>query len=355
MAEHDPEIIFQHRGAAGDDPEMDAYDAPEVGPAGGDAGDAPYGVDPQQHDTDESENDTDEEVEDAFVNRHRAGRTPPARRAAPRKHFNMKPESYNGTQDWESYLSHFEDCAELSGWDDKTKRLVLSASLKGQARTYYMGLPPCDRASYRHLVGALNRRFGSEHQKEVWVAQLEGRRRSPGESMSTLADDLRRMASRAYSDLGERAQEALAMKQLYKLIPFDLKYECIKRNCDTLYEAVAVVEQYEALVGDRKKPVRAAQQAPEKDVNAEVLQRLSRLEQAVQANRSESTRQSRSASTSRQGSGCWRCGSLEHFMRECPQPASCHYCGKQGHVRRDCPDLPRRSQEQQGNGTPPMQ
>ena len=49
----------------------------------------------------------------------------------------IKPESYSGTEDWEEYQSHFEDCADLSMWDNRSKVLFLTASLKGKARTYY--------------------------------------------------------------------------------------------------------------------------------------------------------------------------------------------------------------------------
>ena len=51
----------------------------------------------------------------------------------------VKPESYNGKDDWDEYISHFQDCAELGRWSDRTKCLFLATSLRDQARTYYMG------------------------------------------------------------------------------------------------------------------------------------------------------------------------------------------------------------------------
>ena len=35
----------------------------------------------------------------------------------------IKPESFSGNEDWEEYQSHFEDCAELSRWDHRSKVL----------------------------------------------------------------------------------------------------------------------------------------------------------------------------------------------------------------------------------------
>ena len=52
----------------------------------------------------------------------------------------MKPQTYNGDEDWESYLSHFEVCAELGRWSLYDKVLYLAACLRGNAQVYYMTL-----------------------------------------------------------------------------------------------------------------------------------------------------------------------------------------------------------------------
>ncbi len=233
MADSDPEIAFPGEDGAAVDTRPKDYAVPEAEDyAAGDGGlnleeaarilhahpnDADSEEDEEEPEEDEADSESEEE---AGVNAVHAGRTPPARRRRRSREtkFNMKPESYTGEKDWEAYLSHFEDCAELSGWTSRMKKLVLSASLKGQARTYYMGLAYEEKRSYPTLVSALTRRFGTMRQREVWVAQLEGRRRQPGESISAVADDLLRMAMRAYNDLGIKAQETLALKQLYKMI-----------------------------------------------------------------------------------------------------------------------------------------
>ena len=42
----------------------------------------------------------------------------------------VRPETYSGKGDWSEYLSHFSDCAELGGWNDREKCLVLAANLR---------------------------------------------------------------------------------------------------------------------------------------------------------------------------------------------------------------------------------
>ncbi|KAH3747492.1 hypothetical protein DPMN_181919 [Dreissena polymorpha] len=43
----------------------------------------------------------------------------------------LKPEPYSGEEPWESYISHFEDCAELGVWSQRSRVLFLASSLRG--------------------------------------------------------------------------------------------------------------------------------------------------------------------------------------------------------------------------------
>jgi hypothetical protein len=77
----------------------------------------------------------------------------------------VKPDQFDGQEDWEQYYSHFLNCAALGNWPEKTQLLVLSSCLKGSARTFYIGLPQEDKHSYRNLVRRLDERFGSSKQQ----------------------------------------------------------------------------------------------------------------------------------------------------------------------------------------------
>ena len=76
----------------------------------------------------------------------------------------IKPDTFTGEDDWEQYISHFDNCAELGGWSDRERVLTLAACLKGQARIFYAGLLQNDKQSYRLLVHKLEQRFGSARQ-----------------------------------------------------------------------------------------------------------------------------------------------------------------------------------------------
>ncbi|VDI68622.1 Hypothetical predicted protein [Mytilus galloprovincialis] len=58
------------------------------------------------------------------------------------------------------------------------------------------------------------------------------------------------MAQRAYIDLDARAQEVLALNQLYKSVTPEVKYQCTNQGCRTVAGAVEVIERYEAIIGD---------------------------------------------------------------------------------------------------------
>lgn len=68
------------------------------------------------------------------------------------------------------------------------------------------------------------------------------RKRLPGESNAVLSDDIRQMAQRAYHNLDAPAKEALALNQLYKIIPLEMKCRCMDKDCQTVSEAVDFIE-----------------------------------------------------------------------------------------------------------------
>ena len=162
----------------------------------------------------------------------------------------VKPEFFNGEDDWDQYISHFQNCADLGRWSETDKALTLSACLKGQARAFYLGLSPLDRTSYHRLVQKFSERFGSVRQQSRYLTKFETRKRKPGEAIASLGDDLRLLAQRAYPDLGPDAQESLALHQFYKAITLEMKCRCIDRDCRTVESAIQVVERYESILGD---------------------------------------------------------------------------------------------------------
>lgn len=269
-----------------------------------------------------------EEYFDADHERRGGGDWQPRRGAA--RGLNLKPEAFTGGDDWQEYISHFEVCAELGRWNDHERVLALAACLRGPARTFYISLPIESRQPYAVLVDKLEQRFGSSRQQNRWLSRFESRRRTSNESIAALADDLRQMSQKAYPNLDALAQEALSINQLYKSITLEMKCRCIDKDCQTIADAVEVIERYEAVLGEgekRKQAVRAI--GDDKDVKRsnsggsadtiqpeltdtlkQILTRLERLESGQTPKFGGRQNQN--------NRHCFICRAPDHFMRECP-------------------------------------
>ena len=250
----------------------------------------------------------------------------------------LKPDPFSGHENWEEYISHFENCADLSQWDHRQKVLMLAASLRGQARTFYMSLSQHEKNSYRSLVANLNQRFGSARHQNRWLAKLEMRRREPRESIAAVGDDIRQMAQKAYCNLDSVAQEALALNQLYKVISLEMKCRCIDKDCRTVSEAVDVIERYEAIMGDcsdRKKPnMRTIDSSPLVQSNCQAKSTLESTLERIEArlDRLENQAQYKQKYVPKQNNNpqrpakrlCFTCSSPHHLFKNCPYNNQSH-------------------------------
>lgn len=260
----------------------------------------------------------------------------------------MKPQTYNGDEDWESYLSHFEVCAELGRWSHQDKALYLAACLRGNAQVYYMTLKPAERTSYHLLTTKLGQRFGNTRQQPMWISKLEARMRRPNESIAQLGDDLRRLAQRAYSNMNHEAREMLALNQLYKSVSPEMKYKCISDNCTSVTKAVSIIETFEGILGvepEKKKQVRQvaateneAQRSPGRSANRnrendELQGTLRQLQNCIERLTRQYDNQGRNL-----GNQGRNHGNLNQGPRDRNGQRLCYICLSPRHLQRDCPD-----------------
>ena len=82
----------------------------------------------------------------------------------------MKPQTFDGREVFNSFLTHFEVCATFNEWTESEKILWLQWALKGRAQQVLWDLAPGQMSSYDDVVKALRQRFGSEHQSELFRA-----------------------------------------------------------------------------------------------------------------------------------------------------------------------------------------
>ena len=105
----------------------------------------------------------------------------------------IRPSPYDGVSSWDDYRAQFELVAELNRWDNCTKAIYLAASLQGSARATLGDLDPRKRKDFSALIEALESRFGSKHQTEMYRAQLRCRTRKRDETLPQLAQAIQRL------------------------------------------------------------------------------------------------------------------------------------------------------------------
>ena len=121
----------------------------------------------------------------------------------------IRPNRYSGRSCVETFITQFRICATHNKWSEAEKTAQLKCSLIEDAGQLIWDSGRPDEITYEELMEKLRRRYGSVDQHEKYKAQLRARRRSPGESLARVYQDIRGLMTRAYpgqatSDMGEQ-------------------------------------------------------------------------------------------------------------------------------------------------------
>ena len=242
----------------------------------------------------------------------------------------IKPDAFTGEEDWDQYISYFEDCAELGQWSEKEKLLYLATSLKQQARLHYSSLPLHEKRSYETLIQRLEQRFGNKRQQTRWLSKMQNRTRGRHESIAAFGDDIRLHAQKAYVDLDPEAQEMLALQHFYKNISPEMRCRLMDNDCRSIREAVEVVERYEEVLGKTSREVgithvRGATGSALRDGNLVQpsvpkpnTNDLEEIKDAIRKIENRLEKVEKRESFNGRERTCFSCGSNMHYFRKCP-------------------------------------
>jgi len=111
------------------------------------------------------------------------------------------PETFDGTGSWTDWCFHFENVSAVNGWDDTQKLRWLRVRVTGRAQKALHRLSGPATASYEARRDALRARLEPESRHTRYEAEFQSRRKRAGEGWADFADDLRRLADKAYPTL----------------------------------------------------------------------------------------------------------------------------------------------------------
>ena len=83
------------------------------------------------------------------------------------------PETFNGEGDFDEWISHFEDVADLNGWSDGDKLRWLKVRLVGKAHVAFNRLAHETQQSYATAKQTLHNRFEPDSKQELYKVELE--------------------------------------------------------------------------------------------------------------------------------------------------------------------------------------
>ena len=271
------------------------------------------------------------------------------------------PETFDGsTGGWEDWVEHFERVATVNGWtEDATKLKWLQVRLTGRAATAYKRFAEATKDSYARSKAALKNRFEPDSRKEIYMVELQTRRKRKGEDWAAFGEDVRILAEKAYPGLQPEAQEALALNHyLAQLDSAQVAFGVRQKKPATVEDAVQITLELESYllpskpgrvgqvgqedvgqedvgqedvgqedVGQEDVGMAAAVTPTGKDAITQLLERMDKLEATLKSSkppraRGEANRRGDSSVLSQKPGGesaivCYRCGKEGHYARGC--------------------------------------
>lgn len=185
----------------------------------------------------------------------------------------LKPQNYDGTDDFEEYMTQFQILADLNGWNYKTKALVLASCLTGPARYVLTELDKHACRDFQSLEDTLRQRYGSLNRSEIFKSELQNRVRGRNETIPELAANIKKLTRKSYPYLGPNVSDQLSVDYFIEAIPeTEIRLKLKEASLKTMLEAENLAVKLEALrVADkhRARPVRNLDFTPENDNKVE--------------------------------------------------------------------------------------
>ncbi|XP_067647332.1 golgin subfamily A member 6-like protein 7 [Eurosta solidaginis] len=106
----------------------------------------------------------------------------------------VKTPSFDGSVPFQVFNLQFGKTATVNNWNAGDKVAALFMALKGPAAEILQTIPEGELNCYEALMGALERRYGTEHRRQIYQMELLNRFQRHGETLQEFASDVERLA-----------------------------------------------------------------------------------------------------------------------------------------------------------------
>ena len=162
----------------------------------------------------------------------------------------VMPEAFVAlySEEWDSWISHFEDCAKLNEWNDARGAQFLAVRMCGAALLQLQSLSPGVRGKYTDLKQALPETFVPAERVKLHKAEFRARHRERDKKLLDLASSLRRLVGKAYPEAVAELQDNLAKDQFIDALEdWEIRLKLQEAGPKTLDDAVNHALQIEAM------------------------------------------------------------------------------------------------------------
>ena len=252
------------------------------------------------------------------------------------------PKLFDGVKiEWSDYLKHFLSVADWNEWEEDEMAKQLTMSFDGDALKLLGELDDQILKDFPLLVQELNRRFDPSEQAEAWKIKFRTRTKQTKESFMIFAQDLTRMANKAYFNLDKTAQEQWVLDQFIAGLDSQMLKQHVQFNHpQNVNQAISLAIEYEAFQNAHQDKYQKPQFGDlnfVKNDNSE----LKRLQAEVTELKQIVRRQNQNQSNQKQYQNFQMDNSVYptdsiYVRKNDMKDVECYFCKRKGHMKDDC-------------------